>query len=103
MGVRPCLRRSRAMIFSSSPVRLPVRTLPSDATARKKKVAIRGGPFSPAEAQRRRGRRGENLSLCSLRFLCVSASLRGKACSSEFLGHSHDLFHGGHAGTDHAP
>src|SRR5262249_22692793 len=37
--VRPCLRSSRTMSFSSSPVRLPVRTLPSEATARKKYVA----------------------------------------------------------------
>src|ERR1017187_4704468 len=70
MGVRPCLRSSRAMSFSLSPERLPVRTLPSLATARKKKVAgirgPRGGRVLPicgmrldAETRRRGERRGE--------------------------------------------
>src|ERR1035441_4014391 len=70
MGVRPCLRSSRAMTFSLSPERLPVRTLPSLATARKKNVAAirgpRGGRVLPirwmrldAETRRRGERRGE--------------------------------------------
>ena len=41
IGVSPCLRSSRAISFSSSPTRLPLRTFPSEATALKKKVAIR--------------------------------------------------------------
>src|ERR1035441_423664 len=64
MGVRPCLRSSRAMSFSLSPERLPVRTLPSLATARKKKVAAIRGPRAgesgfDAETRRRGERRGE--------------------------------------------
>src|ERR1019366_10379426 len=42
--MRPCLRRSTATVRSLSPARLPLRILPSEATARKKKVAIRGPP-----------------------------------------------------------
>src|SRR5437773_1487130 len=51
MGVSPCFRSSRATNFSFSAGRLPVRTLPSLATARKKKVAIMRASHLP---QRRR-------------------------------------------------
>src|ERR1035441_9192218 len=71
MGVMSCLRSKRAMSFSLSPERLPVRTLPSLATARKKKVAAIRGPRGgrrafpicelrlDAETRRRGERRGE--------------------------------------------
>src|SRR5690242_5401091 len=104
------------MIFSSSPERLPVRTLPSEATARKKKVeAIRGPPRMGWISTRRRRdaeqdaehttRKQAEFYAAILRvFLRASASPRqflGR--SSELLRHSHDLFHGGHARPDHAP
>src|ERR1017187_6899820 len=105
MGVRPCLRSSRAISFSLSPERLPVRTLPSLATARKKKVAIRA-PRNTAtneaddSPQRRRGHRDKRREnrrdnrahfhglLCV--FLCVlCASAVNVLSPSEFLRHPH--------------
>src|ERR1035438_3375434 len=102
MGVRPCLRSSRAMSFSLSPERLPVRTLPSLATARKKKVAaIRGprgagsrihrtvGTHLDAETRRRGERRGEegerecgeDQDFCLLR-VAESAGSAERSCPS---------------------
>jgi hypothetical protein len=59
-GGEPCLRNSRATNLSVSPARRPVRTLPSMATARKKKVVItsslpvqpelEGGQYCPQPA-----------------------------------------------------
>src|ERR1035438_10285290 len=115
IGVSPCLRSSRAISFSLSPARLPVRTLPSLATARKKKVpAIRAPrkswrekwwlPRGDAETQRKKKR--THLVWFSLRLslrLCVSAGNTHFRSASEFLRHPHDFFHRGHAVLDLAP
>src|ERR1019366_1376945 len=107
MGVRPCLRRSRAMSFSLSPERLPLRTLPSLATARKKKVAaIRGprdagwwihrtvGTHLDAETRRRGERRGEegereyreDQDACVLRVAESAESAEGRGPSFARIG-----------------
>src|ERR1019366_1477922 len=103
MGVRPCLRSSRAMSFSLSPERLPLRTLPSLATARKKKVAaIRGprdagggihrtvGTHLDAET-RRRGEEGEreyreDQDSCVLRVAESAESAEGRGPSFARIG-----------------
>src|ERR1039457_2170393 len=115
IGVSPCLRSSRAISFSLSPARLPVRTLPSLATARKKKVAAITAPrkswrqkwwLPRGDAETQRKTQRTHLVWFSLRLslrLCVSAGNTHFRSASEFLRHPHHFFHRGHAVLDLAP